>query len=129
MLRHLIRPFAISAAVCTTACVLAPRCKAESPTLRRLRDNYEKNKTIVAAQNLREVVQWEPLRPYERILNTLDNGTIFDLSYMKVMYRPPLNETAKSLVYDKIIQMMNKAKTAEEEQMYVHLAKWYGIVD
>lgn len=129
----MLRPLAIATAtaVCATAAfVCVPRrCKAESPTLRRIRDNYEKNKLFVANQNRDEVMKWGPLKKYAHIISQLDDRDVFELSYMKHMYQPPLNEFGKSRVFNTIIEFMKRAKTPEEEQMFTELAKWYGIVD
>lgn len=98
----------------------------------KIRDRVAKNVQIDTEKARKYIVDdlksWEPSKGFGDVIESCKNDAILDeLSYMKVMYDPPLKPYQRVYVSKKLLMMLDSVTTDEQARYIVNIMKYYDL--
>lgn len=93
-----------------------------------------RNRAVTANHERVEMIRellynWEPLKPYSDLVRVASETQIDELDYIRWWFKkPPLSPQSKCVLYPKIMRGIENATSKTEENMYMNLATYYGLV-
>lgn len=117
----------------TVSVFYPPRVKADvkrySLNDKLIEDLNKRDKEREIKGYIKELMNWSPTSKYSKILENIDEYTLFSLTYMASMYTPPLKEFQKIKIRRNIQEFYKKATSEEEKQMYVDILNYYKLME
>lgn len=75
-----------------------------------------------------DLKSWKPSEGFDEVIESCKNDSMLDeLSYMKVMYDPPLKPYQQVWVGKKLLKMLESATTHEEAEFIVSIMRYYNL--
>jgi glutamate synthase domain-containing protein 3 len=117
----------------TVSVFYPPRVKADvkrySLNDKLIEDLNKRDKEREIKGYIKELMNWSPTSKYSKILENINEYTLFSLTYMASMYTPPLKEFQKIKIRTNIQEFYKKATSEEEKQMYVDILDYYKLME